>query len=65
MPGRGMAVPVALKCKFHQKSGEKIIQDFIMRGMAAPIASRSFHLLLPYRTISHLKRLNREPIRLK
>ena len=48
-----MAVPIALKCKFHLKSGERIIQDFIMRGMA-----------VPYRTISYLQRLNREPSRL-
>ena len=39
-----MAVPIALKCKFHLNYGEKIIQDFIMRGMAVPIASLPYHL---------------------
>ena len=29
---------VALKCRFHLKSREKIIQDFIMRGMPVPVA---------------------------
>ena len=45
MPGRGMAVPVALKCRFHLKSIERIFQDFIMRGMAVPVALKcKFHL---------------------
>ena len=40
-----MAVPVALKCRFHLKSIERIILDFIMRGMAVLVALKcKFHL---------------------
>ena len=29
MPGRGIVVSIALKCKFHLKYGKEIIKDFV------------------------------------